>query len=87
MLSKIKTAAQSAKRSLSLAALSVATAVTTPVAFAQVGPQSPVDLLTANSTTFVADTKALLFAGAGLIIGSLLIKKLVELVINFFRRG
>lgn len=56
-------------------------------AYAQTAPTTPVELLTANSGTFVDDTKAVLFAGAGLMIGALLIRKLVNLVIQFFQRG
>jgi len=48
---------------------------------------SPVDILTANSGAFLADTQEVLFAGAGLVIGALLISKLVNLVIRFFQRG
>ncbi len=73
---------------LSKAKLAVLAAMTAPVAvFAQSAPTTPVELLTQHSQTFVADTKTVLFAGAGLIIGALLIAKLVNLVINFFRRG
>ena len=42
-------------------------------------------VLDSNATTFMEDTKDILFAGAGLIIGALLVSKLVQLVIGFFR--
>ncbi len=48
---------------------------------------SPVEILTSNSAAFLSDTKDVLFAGAGLVIGALLISKLVNLVIRFFQRG
>lgn len=47
----------------------------------------PVQILNQYATTFLADTQEVLFAGAGLVIGALLIAKLVNLVIRFFQRG
>lgn len=82
----MNTLTQYARAKLALASAVVLSAMTSPV-FAQSAPTTPVELLNAHSTTFVADTKSVLFAGAGLIIGALLIKALVNLVISFFRRG
>lgn len=48
---------------------------------------SPVEVLTENSANFLGDTAEVLYAGAGLVIGALLIAKLVNLVIRFFQRG
>lgn len=72
-------------KALALAALTVIGSAASTV-YAQ-SVTSPVQLLQSHASTFTADTRDVLFAGAGLIIGALLIAKLVNLVINFFRRG
>jgi len=84
--SKIVSKVKSIGTAVSTATLFAVAAVST--AYAQTGaPATPVELLQQQSTSFLSDTKDVLFAGAGLIIGGLLIKTLVNLVINFFRRG
>lgn len=59
----------------------------TSLALAQTSPQTAVDLVTAHSGNFLAESKDVMFAGAGLVIGALLTMKLVRLVIDFFKRG
>lgn len=68
-------------------ALAASAALGSVASFAQTAPTSPVEIITSNSANFTDETKAVLFAGAGLLIGALLIKALVRLAIDFFRRG
>lgn len=68
-------------------ALALVAALGSVQAFAQTAPTSPVEIITSNAAGFNDETKAVLFAGAGLLIGALLIKALVRLAIDFFRRG
>lgn len=70
------------------AALVTAAAFGSVAAFAQaVAPTTPVEIITSQSANYMDETKAVLFAGAGLLIGALLIKSLVQLAIRFFQRG
>lgn len=64
-----------------------ALALTAGTALAQTAPTSPLEVLQSNSAAFMDETKAVLFAGAGLLIGAYLVKALVNTVIQFFRRG
>lgn len=74
-------------KALALKAAVVGSVLAPVLAFAQTAPTSALDVLSQNSGTFAQDTKAVMFAGAGLIIGALLTSKLISMVINFFRRG
>lgn len=72
---------------LTKVALAVSAATGSVAAMAQTAPTTPVEIITSNSANFLDQTELVLFAGAGLLIGALLIKALVRLAIDFFRRG
>lgn len=74
-------------KALALKAAVVGSVLAPVLAFAQTAPTSAMEVLSQNAGTFAQDTKAVMFAGAGLIIGALLTAKLISMVINFFRRG
>lgn len=54
-------------------------------AFAQTAPTTPVDIITAYTSGYLNDASDVLMAGAGLVIGGLVVFKLVNLAISFFR--